>query len=174
MFRLDRVLQWKERVERAALSERMVLENREAELRRALAASRRSRAAAPEPAETSTVEDLMAWSQWAEGLRRNEFRLQQRMNALQPELEEKRQAHLEARREVEGLRKLRERWERARKKRLEKRNQEATDEVAARRFLPGSGRTFRDGPDAEAGNREANAPKDVFPRSDAQNQGTGT
>lgn len=174
MFRLDRVLQWKERVERSALADRMKLENRDAELRRALASSREARGTSRGPAGEPSVEELMTWSRWAEGLRRREQAIEQRLEALQAPLEEKRRAHQEARREVEGLKKLRERWERDRKKRREKRNQEAMDEVAARRFLPGSGRTFREEPDAEAGSRETDAPKSGFSPSDAPNQGTGT
>lgn len=144
MFRLAKVLSWKERLEREARVEFAALEARQSRLEHDATLAAETRQAAPN-GETLGIEELAAWAQYAEGLRRREHQLREEANRLAPELEEKRQAHLALRQEVEGLRKLKERAERSAKKHRERTAQAEMDDLAGRRSLPGSGNPFRVG-----------------------------
>jgi flagellar biosynthesis chaperone FliJ len=139
MFRLDKVLRWKERLEKEARAERFGLQRRADDL----AAERRElearRAAVPDEADAA---ELGEWSRWAEALRHRETHLEMRMEALRPRLQEAVRAHVALRREVEGLRRLRERALEEARRRRERKAQEAIDDAANRRRLPGTGMKF--------------------------------
>jgi flagellar biosynthesis chaperone FliJ len=139
MFRLDKVLRWKERLEKEARAERFGLQRRADDL----AAERREmegrRAAAPDDAAAA---ELHEWSRWAEALRHREAHVEQRLEALRPRLQEAVRAHVALRREVEGLRRLRERALAEARRRRERKAQEAIDDAANRRRLPATGTKF--------------------------------
>jgi flagellar export protein FliJ len=162
MFRLARVLAWKERQEREALSALAAVERQLADLEAGADALVRERGTLPD--HESDVERLAAWARYAEGLRRRESSLRARARGLAPQVEERRGAHRELRQEVEGLRKLREREIRRRRKRWERSQQEQLDDIAARRFLPGAGNFFP---------LETEPPANAAAGSGG-NQGTGT
>ena len=162
MFRLARVLAWKERKEREAMSELARVERRLAELQAGADALARERTELPDA--DHEFERLVAWARYAEGLRRREASLRERARGLAPEVEEKRREHRELRQEVEGLRKLREREVCRVRKRRERSQQEQLDDIAARRFLPGAGNFFP---------FETEPPADAATGSGG-NQGTGT
>jgi flagellar export protein FliJ len=143
MFRLAKVLQWKERLEEDARGRRLDVEGRAADLERDMTRLRAERAAFPDAVSGDhVIRDLAAWAKRSELLRRNEQSLRKRRAALQAELETRRAEHLAIRQEVESLRKLRERRREEEAQLRERRSQEMTDEAAARRFLPGGGRKF--------------------------------
>ena len=162
MFRLARVLKWKERQEREALSELAHVERKLAELESG--ADRLARERGELPDGEHEIERLVVWARYAEGLRRREASLRDRARGLAPEVEEKRRVHRELRQEVEGLRKLREREVTRTRRRRERSQQEQLDDIAARRFLPGAGNFFP---------LETAAPADPATGSGG-NQGTGT
>jgi flagellar export protein FliJ len=144
LFRLARVLKWRESLEREARVERFTAEShadslaesaREARARREDVPARLLRPDGPVP-----IDELAAWSGFAEALRRREESLGRRLGAFRPTLEEKVRAHLDLRKEVEGLRKLREKAQAAEKARRERQAQEAADEAASRRKLPPDGK----------------------------------
>jgi len=151
MFRLARVLRWKERVEREALVRRATVEAALRELADAGARLRGERSGLPDREETDLA-SLVGWAGYADGLRRREERIRRRMDELRPRVNEAIRAHVAARREVEGLRKLEEREVRRRRRRFERRQQELLDDAAARPFLPGGGTEF---PVAGGGNEAA-------------------
>ena len=109
MFRLAKVLSWKERLEKEARVELAALEARQSRLEHDATQAAATRRSAPDAGEMS-IDDLAAWAQYAESLRRRESQLREEAGRLTPEVEEKRQAHLVLRQEVEGLRKLQERY----------------------------------------------------------------
>lgn len=174
MFRLRRVLEWKELLERRARVARVEVERRAGEIEDALGRLAETRASFPDAAgeRTAVVEDLVAWSRFGEGLRRREALLRKRLEALEPEREQRVREHLEIRREVEGLRRLEERASEARRKRIERKMQEAIDDVAGRRKLPVTGTKFRELPAGMAGARGENAPEPRVPAGDGPNRGT--
>lgn len=160
MFRLQKVLEWKESLERAARLERVACEQRERDLRERVTRLRLERDSLPEG--TFTIAELVAWSEYADGLRVRDRRLCERLEAASREVEEKRRAHLEARREVEGLRKLRERHLERQRKVREKKQQEQLDDVANRRNVPVTGRGCRPGEFDERGIEDGDGQKYRF------------
>lgn len=143
MFRLDKVLEWKERLEEEARAARLAVKARAMELSREADRLRAERRGFPNDApEENAVETLRAWSRRAELLRRTESGVRARLEALRGPIELARAAHLAARREVESLRRLRDRKLREERRRRERKMQEVIDDAAARRFLPGTGRKF--------------------------------
>lgn len=144
MFRLAKVLSWKERLEREARAELAALEARQSRLEHDATLAAETRRAAPDTGEMS-IDDLAAWAQYAESLRRREGQLREEAGRLGPELEEKRHAHLALRQEVEGLRKLRDRAEKRAKQDRERTAQAEMDDLAGRRRLPAGGNPFRFG-----------------------------
>jgi flagellar biosynthesis chaperone FliJ len=139
MFRLDKVLRWKERLEKEARAERFGLQRRADELAEERLRLEDERAAVPDDGCSG---DLAAWSEWNEAVRRREGMLARRQDALRPKLEDAVRAHLALRREVEGLRRLRERALATARRRRERKAQEAIDDAANRRGLPGGGMKF--------------------------------
>jgi flagellar biosynthesis chaperone FliJ len=139
MFRLDRVLRWKERQEKEARAERFGLQRRADELldegRELLA----RRASAPDEGDAMEVRE---WSQWNEGVRHREALIARRLEALRPKLDEAVRAHVALRQEVEGLRRLRERALAEARRKRERKAQESIDDAANRRRLPGTGTKF--------------------------------
>jgi flagellar export protein FliJ len=150
LFRLHRLLEWKETLARQAWAQRAALEHKVETMRgtaERLRAERAGlRAAPPEKDGAEAIAELAQWARYAEGLRRREESLRARLEALRPELESRVRAHTELQKEVKGLHKLRLRALRRRKKRSEKRQQDSIDDAAARRSFPGSGRSFPDAP----------------------------
>ena len=143
MFRLAKVLEWKELLEKEARAERLRAEQRATDLARDAARTRSERRSFPDDqAADAGIEELAAWAKRSELLRRRETALLQRLESLRPELEAKRAAHLELRRDVESLRKLRDRTLREQRRRRERAAQELLDDAGARRFLPGAGNGF--------------------------------
>ena len=142
MFRLAKVLSWKERLEKEARVELAALEARQSRLEHDATQAAATRRSAPDAGEMS-IDDLAAWAQYAESLRRRERQLREEAGRLTPEVEEKRQAHLVLRQEVEGLRKLQERAEKRAKQERERAAQAEMDDLAGRRSLPGGGNPFR-------------------------------
>ncbi|MBZ0269195.1 flagellar FliJ family protein [bacterium] len=142
MFRLDKVLRYKERLEREARGKRAVAEASLHEMEDAVARLRGERASLPD-VDGTDFEALRTWAEYAEGLRRREARVHRRIGQLRPEVAELVRAHLEIRREVEGLRKLKERTRLRQRKRREGQAQIAMDEAAARTILPGGGMECR-------------------------------
>jgi flagellar export protein FliJ len=141
MFRLDKVLRWKERLEKEALARRAAAEAALYDLERAAARLRDERVSVPDTSD-GCVDTLVRWAGYAEALRRQEERVRLRAVKLRPEVEEARRAHLEIRREVEGLRKLKERTRRRHLRQVARAQQEILDDAASRPFLPGSGSKF--------------------------------
>jgi hypothetical protein len=145
VFRLDKVLEWKERLEEEARAGRLEVEARAAALARAADRLRAERHAFPDaPPGGDVVEGLRAWARRAELLRRSERLTRDRLAAMSEEIAAKRAAHWAIRREVESLRRLRERTLREERRRRERKMQEVIDDAAGRRFLPGPGRKFPD------------------------------
>jgi len=142
MFRLDKVLRYKERLEQEARGKRAIAEASLYELQDAVERLRGERRGLPD-IDGADFEALRTWAGYAEGLRRREARVQRRIGQLRPEVEELVRAHLAIRREVEGLRKLKERTRRRQRKRREGQAQTALDEAAARTILPGGGTECR-------------------------------
>ena len=146
MFRLDRVLRHLESLEKKARVVRTEFEHRETELVRSLQRSREERSSIPgaptTESEENRVRELALWSAYAERLRAVEGSLMRRIEGFRPEVEEKVRLHTEARREVEGLRKLKERQLRAMRVRRERKLQETIDDAASRRRLPGPGKNL--------------------------------
>jgi flagellar export protein FliJ len=163
LFRLDKVLAFKERLEREARVELAEAESRLADLELRAHELRRERGDLPDCA--GDPEDLARWAQYGEALRRKECSVRERARAFLPRVEERRLAHRGLRQEVEGLRKLKEREDRRRRTRRERQAQEHLDDAAGRPFVPGAGSFFpppaleiqssrgtaerRDGPDPE-------------------------
>lgn len=141
MFRLARVLRWKERLEREALTKRAVVEAALRELGQAATRLRTQRQELPDRTDADLA-TLVTWTNYADALRRREERVRHRMDELRPQVEEAVRVHLAARREVKGLQKLEEREGRRQRKRVERHQQEALDDAASRRFLPGGGTEF--------------------------------
>lgn len=147
MFRLDKVLDLKERQEKELRAGRLMAEAQAAELdntARRLVEERRSL-----PDGGTDVETLLRWSRYSDGLRRREASVRQRRKDFQAKLEVAVQRHLELRQEVEGLKRLKERTLARRKKLRDRRAQEAIDDVAARPFVPGGGKKFPPGASRE-------------------------
>ena len=164
MFRLDKVLEWKERLEEEARAARLAIEARATELSREADGLRAERHRFPDDAAgEDALEDLRAWSRRAELLRRAERGVRARLDAMQGPIALARAAHLSARREVDSLRRLRDRRLREQRRMRERKLQEVIDDAAARRFLPGSGRKFPERP-YEPDSRGPSAPG---PRPDA-------
>lgn len=138
MFRLDKVLRYKERLEQEALIRRAAAEAKLRELEGAAAHFRQERGLLPNQ-EESDVAQLAAWSKYAEGLRDRERRLLKRVGDLRPQVAEAVQQHVNAKREVEGLRRLRERTLLRQRKDRERKQQDLIDEAASRTFMPGPG-----------------------------------
>lgn len=143
MFRLAKVLSWKEGLERLARAERLEVERRAEELQRTISRLEDTRRIFPDSgAGPEGADELALWSGFGEGLRRKEQAVRRRLAALEPLLEEKRRAHVELSCEVKGLERLEERDAARERKRRERKAQEAIDDVAGRRNLPGGGREF--------------------------------
>ncbi len=146
MFRLDKVLHHRELLEKEARAERAEAERRANALEGAIESVRRERGSCPEDVgegePEAVVTELAQWSRYAEGLRRRERGLEQRLAAIRPKLEERIRAHQEIRKEVEGLRKLRARHLARRRRLRERKGQEAIDDAASRRRIPGPGTEF--------------------------------
>jgi len=140
LFRLRTVLEWKESLEIQARVTRLEWEQRERDLAARGAAVRSSEDALPSG--TFSVEDLAMWSRYADGLRQRGARLRARLEQLTKEVDVRRRAHDDLRREVAGLRKLKERHETRRRHSLEKQRQEQTDDWSTRRLLPEPGSRF--------------------------------
>jgi hypothetical protein len=152
LFRLARVLDWKERLEKEARAERLAAEARAAELVREADRMRTRRHGLPDEGPRQPgIGELAAWARHADLLRQREQRARARLEAMREELSRARATHVAARSEVESFRRLEERWFRHEKRRRERRMQEVVDEAAARRFLPGTGRMFPNPPAREAG-----------------------
>jgi hypothetical protein len=143
MFRLGKVLEWKERLEEDARARRLAVETRATEIAREADRLRAERGRFPDVEPTSDVlAELAAWARRSELLRRGERSARARLEAMRTELEARRAEHLALRQEVESLRKLRDRRLREERRLREGKMQETIDEAAARRFLPGAGRKF--------------------------------
>ncbi len=142
MFRLDKVLHVRERQEREARARRLAAEARARELSDAADRLHEERLDLPD-GESGDPEDLAGWVRYAEGLRRRETAVRSRLEELRPHVDAAVRAHQELHREVEGLKRLRERTLQRRRKRQERRAQEAMDDVASRPFVPGGGNDFR-------------------------------
>jgi len=141
MFRLARVLRYKERLEKEAFVRRTDAEARLRQLEVAARTFRDDRSRLPDTPETD-VRALAIWADYAEGLRERERRVRSRLEALRPEVTEAVRTHVDARREVEGLRRLRERTLKRARRRRERSRQDLLDDVAARPFVPGGGNEF--------------------------------
>jgi len=143
MFRLAKVLEWKERLEEEVRARRLAAEARATEITREADRLREERGRFPdvEPA-ADVIAELAAWARRSELLRRGERSARARLEAMRTELEARRAEHLAIRQEVESLRKLRDRRLREERRLRESKMQETIDEAAARRFLPGAGRKF--------------------------------
>ncbi|MGQ0720030.1 MAG: flagellar export protein FliJ [Candidatus Eiseniibacteriota bacterium] len=175
MFRLAKVLSWKEGLERLARVERLEVERRAEELQRAITGLEDTRKHFPDGGPgPDGADDLALWSGFGEGLRRKEQMVRRRLAALEPLLEEKRRAHVELSREVKGLERLEERDAAREKKRRERKAQEAIDDVAGRRNLPGAGREFPGGAAPERGALGTEPPGTRIPRDPGPNRETGT
>ena len=146
MFRLAKVLRFKERLEKEALAHRARAEARLRELEDAATSCRVERSRLPDDAE-ATLESLVAWASYADGLRERERRVRERLEGFRPEVAEAVHAHVEAKREVEGLRRLRERTLLRQRRKRERAQQELLDDVASRPFVPGGGSNCRSTPD---------------------------
>jgi hypothetical protein len=143
MFRLGKVLEWKERLEEDARARRLAVEARATEIEREADRLRAERGRFPDDEPTRDVlAELAAWACRSELLRRGERSARARLEAMRIELEARRAEHLAIRQEVESLRKLRDRRLREERRLREGKMQETIDEAAARRFLPGAGRKF--------------------------------
>ncbi|MCA9753660.1 MAG: flagellar FliJ family protein [Gemmatimonadetes bacterium] len=157
MFRLAKVLAWKERLLEDARRELLLAQRQLDELEFQAERAVQERRDLPNGA-TDDVETLAAWARFADSLRGRESRLRTRMESLRPQVEERRETHRALKREVSGLEKLRERQEALARKRRDTRQQELLDDFASRPSVPGPGRTFPshppepripDGPEAE-------------------------
>ena len=145
MFRLRKVLEWKERLEKVARLQRMAAEQTARELEdriRGFASERDSLPETTTGGDASLIEELEQWSRFAEALRRRERDLRTRLEAFRPELDRTVAAHQDLRVEVKGLHKLKERVLSRRRKERDRKVQEMIDDAAARRKLPGPGRDF--------------------------------
>lgn len=142
MFRLDKVLRYKERLEQEARGRRAIAEASLHELEEAVTRLRAERRSLPD-VDGTDFEALRTWAEYADGLRGREARVQQRIARMRPEVDALVRAHLAIRREVEGLRKLKERTRIRQRKRRDGQAQASMDEAASRRFLPGGGRECR-------------------------------
>jgi flagellar export protein FliJ len=142
MFRLDKVLRYKERLEQEARGKRAVAEASLYELEAAVERLRGERRSLPD-VDGADFEALRTWAEYADGLRSREARVQRRIGQLRPEVAALVRAHLEVRREVEGLRKLKERARVRRRKKREGQAQATMDEAASRTILPGGGMECR-------------------------------
>ena len=112
MFRLRKVLEWKERLEKAARLERFAAEQTARELEERIGAFAGERRALPETGTDGRpvpVDELAQWSRFGESLRRREHDLRGRLEEFRPELDGKIAAHQDLRVEVKGLHKLKER-----------------------------------------------------------------
>lgn len=159
MFRLDKVLRYKERLEQEARGRRAIAEASLHELEEAAVRLRGERRSLPD-VDDADFEALRTWAEYADGLRGREARVQQRIAKMRPEVEALARAHLAIRREVEGLRKLKERTRIRQRKRRENQAQAAMDEAASRTILPGGGTECRPGPvEDDVGACRANAPE---------------
>ena len=145
-FRLDKVLEWKETLEKEARSRRFAAEEHAESLRNGAALARSRRESIPDdlenPDRPAPVEDLTEWAAFAERMRKREEKLVRDGEMFQPTLEEKVRAHLQLRQDVEGLRRLREKALERRRRLGEKRAQETLDDAAARTKLPAPGNAF--------------------------------
>jgi flagellar export protein FliJ len=145
-FRLRKVLEWKESLEKEARAERLAAEERANTLREMATAARERRERVPACLTDGdvpvNVEDLAEWSDFAEQMRRREEKLTERLDEFRPTLEERVRSHVRLRQDVEGLRRLQEKEAERRRKQGEKRAQEALDDAASRTKLPGPGSEF--------------------------------
>ncbi len=145
-FRLDKVLEWKEILEKEARSRRFAAEEHAESLRNGAALARSRRESIPEDLEKSDqptpVEDLTEWAVFAERMRRREEKLVRDGEMFRPTLEERVRSHVRLRQDVEGLRRLREKALERRRRLGEKRAQETLDDAAARTKLPDPGSAF--------------------------------
>jgi hypothetical protein len=141
VFRLEKVLRWKEGLERDARARRLEIERKVADVEGEMARTRERREAAPDvPVD---VADLALWSRYLESLRRMESRLQERLDGLRVVLEARIQEHVALRRDVKGLERLAQKDEARRKRRRERRAQENQDDAASRTHLPHAGNFVR-------------------------------
>ena len=147
MFRLDKVLRFRETEEREARAIRADFERRADTMDASADGLRRERDEVPEgdagAGDNERVRELATWAAYSEGLRRKERSLRKRLGQFRPQVAEKVRIHTEIRKEVEGLRKLRDREYARRRKERERKQQETIDDAAARRKVPQPGTGFR-------------------------------
>ena len=138
MFRLRKVLEWKESLEKEAHLDRLAVELRARELEGRITRLTAARHSVPDaaPKGLDAVAELAAWSHWGEGLRGREEGARTELDGLRPELESRVRAHRELRAEVKGLRELDRRSREGRRRAVERKAGEALDEAGARTKLP--------------------------------------
>ena len=145
-FRLAKVLEWKENLEKEARTRRFAAEEHAEALRHGAALARSLRESIPEhlenPEKPAPVQDLTDWSQFAERMRKREEKLVRDGEPIRPTLEEHVRAHVRLRQDVEGLRRLREKSHAWRRRLGARRAQETLDDAAARTKLPDPGSAF--------------------------------
>jgi flagellar export protein FliJ len=141
MFRLEKVLRWKEGLEREARARRAEIERRVESVQREIEATRARRERAPDA--DAHVEELAAWSRYMENLRLIETRLAHRLDELRVILEQRVREHAALRRDVKGLERLREKAEEATRKDRARSAQAHMDDVAGRTKLPPPGKFDR-------------------------------
>ncbi len=141
MFRLEKVLRWKEGLEREARVRRLETERRVTHAEGEMARTRARRESAPD--EGAGVAELAQWSRYLESLLRAEARLQSRVDELRLILDARVREHVELRRDVKGLERLAEKEEARTRRRRERRAQEHLDDAASRTHLPHPGKIDR-------------------------------
>ncbi len=157
MFRLEKVLRWKEGLEREAWARRLEIERRVTDVEGEMARTRARREEAPDA--NTGVEELAKWSAYLESLRRLESRLQGRLEGMRSVLEDRIREHVALRRDVKGLERLADKANARTQQRRERAQQEQLDEAASRTHLPESGKFFRvDESDRVERTREGAAP----------------
>ena len=177
-FRLDKVLEWKETLEKEARTRRFAAEEHADSLRHEAALARSRREDIPENLtdtdDPAAVEDLTEWSEFTERLRRREERFTRSGEEFRPTLEQRVRAHLRLRQDVEGLRRLREKALERRRRLGERRAQETLDDAAARTKLPDPGTAFPvDDADAVPGASGENPVARREPGSESPSGGEG-
>jgi flagellar export protein FliJ len=157
VFRLEKVLRWKEGLEREARVRRLESERRVTHAEEEMVRTRARRESAPD--EGAGIDELARWSRYLESLRRAEARLQSRIDELRLVLEARIREHVELRRDVKGLERLAEKDEARTRRRREKQAQEHLDDAASRTHLPHPGKIGRvDESDRVERTREGAAP----------------
>lgn len=177
-FRLDKVLEWKETLEKEARTRRLAAEEHAESLRHGAALARSRRESIPENLDDAdhpaAVEDLTDWSEFAERLRQREESFTRSGEEFRPTLDERVRAHFRLRQDVEGLRRLREKAREHRRRLGERRAQETLDDAASRTKLPDPGSAFpADGSEAAPGASDENPDARREPGSESPSGGEG-